>query len=293
MIIKDFKSIHLKSFLCLFVLMFPFYGIHANEEHINEKRIEVAMRKIGHEVLKCLGDHESRVLPIEKEDGRYRISFESEFAFDPDDIISITDLVRMESNIASHLLVEVEHCTSKQVVHIFEIGDGALPACIGRILPKSCYSLLVTVFENTTATLNAEAKPSENSSILLPALVALAFFALLFLGFYIKKQRDAAADPNLILIGASRFDKRNRVLSFENKRIELSHKEAELLSLLHAYANAPLKRDLILQEVWGDEGDYIGRTLDVFISRLRKKLEGDANVKIVNIRGLGYKLVTG
>jgi DNA-binding response OmpR family regulator len=80
-------------------------------------------------------------------------------------------------------------------------------------------------------------------------------------------------------------------LSFEDKSVELSSKEAELLSLLHNFANAPLEREVILQKVWGDEGDYVGRTLDVFISKLRKKLEADANVKIVNIRGVGYKLV--
>jgi len=48
-----------------------------------------------------------------------------------------------------------------------------------------------------------------------------------------------------------------------------------------------------LANVWGDQGDYVGRTLDVFISKLRKKLEADTNVRIVNIRGVGYKLVLG
>ena len=52
-----------------------------------------------------------------------------------------------------------------------------------------------------------------------------------------------------------------------------------------------LEREVILKTVWGDDGDYIGRTLDVFISKLRKKLEANTNLKIVNIRGVGYKLV--
>ena len=56
--------------------------------------------------------------------------------------------------------------------------------------------------------------------------------------------------------------------------------------------NTTVERDVILNMVWGDEGDYVGRTLDVFISKLRKKLEADSSVKIVNIRGVGYKLVT-
>ena len=54
-----------------------------------------------------------------------------------------------------------------------------------------------------------------------------------------------------------------------------------------------MEREKILATVWGDEGDYVGRTLDVFVSKLRKKLEADANVRIVNIRGVGYRLVLG
>lgn len=81
------------------------------------------------------------------------------------------------------------------------------------------------------------------------------------------------------------------VLSLNNQDQELSNKESELLALLNLNANQAVKRDVILQKIWGDEGDYIGRTLDVFISKLRKKLDGDDSVKIVNIRGVGYKLI--
>lgn len=80
-------------------------------------------------------------------------------------------------------------------------------------------------------------------------------------------------------------------LLFADTKIELTSKEADLLSLLHSSANTTIAREQILEIVWGDEGDYIGRTLDVFISKLRKKLEDDPSVKIVNIRGVGYKLI--
>ena len=72
---------------------------------------------------------------------------------------------------------------------------------------------------------------------------------------------------------------------------ELTSKEADLLLLLYNDVNTTVEREVILNRVWGDEGDYVGRTLDVFISKLRKKLEVDSKVKIVNIRGIGYKLV--
>jgi DNA-binding response OmpR family regulator len=80
-------------------------------------------------------------------------------------------------------------------------------------------------------------------------------------------------------------------LSIDNNSVELSGKEVDLLLLLQTSANTTLEREVILKSVWGDEGDYVGRTLDVFISKLRKKLEADSNIKIANIRGVGYKLV--
>ncbi|MBT8195742.1 MAG: winged helix-turn-helix domain-containing protein, partial [Bacteroidia bacterium] len=68
-------------------------------------------------------------------------------------------------------------------------------------------------------------------------------------------------------------------------------KEADLLLLLYNSANTTVERETILIRVWGNDGDYVGRIMDVFISKLRKKLEADTSVKIVNIRGIGYKLV--
>jgi DNA-binding response OmpR family regulator len=72
--------------------------------------------------------------------------------------------------------------------------------------------------------------------------------------------------------------------------MELTSKEADLLLVLHESANKTVEREMILKRVWGDEGDYVGRTLDVFISKLRKRLEFDPSIKIINTRGVGYKL---
>ena len=280
-----------------FTCLLPLIANSATEEVINEKRTRVAMRMIGHEVLRCMGDHDSRIMPIEKIDNHYKIPFEFEFGFDPDDIISIIDRIMTETNVASRYFIEVEQCETKEIVHSYEGGTGIIP-CRGRILPKDCYSLLITLLDDSGTVVQL----SEDVSMTLAGAknvnsfkIGLLIISLLILigvfVYFFKNKNLAEIDPNLILIGASRFDKRNMVLSFENKKVELSNKEAELLSLLHTSANAPVEREVILHRVWGDEGDYVGRTLDVFISKLRKKLEADTSVKIVNIRGIGYKLV--
>jgi DNA-binding winged helix-turn-helix (wHTH) protein len=132
------------------------------------------------------------------------------------------------------------------------------------------------------------------------SLIALpigSFFAFIGLLVYFRKKRAAgnsavnAIDPNRVMIGDTAFDQKNMTLLHAGEKIELSSKESDLLSVLFTNVNTTIEREYILKVVWGDEGDYIGRTLDVFVSKLRKKLEPDHRVKIVNIRGIGYKFI--
>jgi hypothetical protein len=296
-----------KLIVVVLAILLPLSASSAKEEVMHEKRVEVAMRMIGHEILMSLGDSSSRVMPIEEVDGQYRIPFEFDFGFDPGDLIAIVERVMAESGVATDYLVEVEQCETKQVVHSFVIRtttSSDLTPCGGRALPVDCYSLLVTIQDDTTSVANALAATSGSSSLtslatekaspLRSVLLFVPFLLLIgLIEYVVRKMKPADIDPNLILIGASRFDKKHMALSYKDSRIELSNKEADLLSVLHDSVNAPIEREVILQRVWGDEGDYVGRTLDVFISKLRKKLEADASVKIVNVRGVGYKLVVG
>lgn len=316
-----FKQKHQKRIFFLFASILPLAANCTMHEDMGEKHIGVAMRMIGHEVLMCLGDQESRIMPIEKIGEQYKIPFEFEFGFDPDDIVSIVNRVMTESEVAAGYLVEVEQCDTKEIVHSFEIGNPSNPdliPCRGRILPEDCYSLLITILEDTNPAANLPASTAEsisgntaspaeefspgglsftsrekkNATLINSALIIIPLVFLTgFVGYFKRKKKSVSRDPNVILIGASTFDKRDMVLSFNTRRVELSHKEGELLSLLHTSANALVTREFILHKVWGDEGDYVGRTVDVFISKLRRKLEADASVKIVNIRGIGYKLV--
>jgi DNA-binding response OmpR family regulator len=106
-----------------------------------------------------------------------------------------------------------------------------------------------------------------------------------------RRKKPISQNPNWIALGKYHFDTLNAELILEEQRIELTSKESELLLLLYKTVNTTVEKEVLLNKVWGDEGDYIGRTLDVFISKLRKKLEFDPRIKIVNIRGVGYKLV--
>lgn len=281
-------------------LLFLTTATFANEG-LAGSHVKVAMRMIGHEVLLSVGDSTSRVLPIEKEGEGYRIRFASHFQFDPEALGATIDRVMAETRIATGYLVEVQQCDSDKVVYSYEVGilpDRDLIACKERLQPMGCYSLFITLVaaaEAPAALSVPQTDPTPGNDRAIYAGSAVLVLALLaMLGFARNKRRQKGpigAEPQLIPIGAYRFDPRNMQLVLGEEKNELTSKEADLLFLLHSSANTTVERDVILNNVWGDQGDYVGRTLDVFISKLRKKLEADPTIKIVNTRGVGYKLV--
>ncbi len=97
-------------------------------------------------------------------------------------------------------------------------------------------------------------------------------------------------DEQLLLkFGNSTFDTANQILTTADQRTDLTYREAKLLLLLCRHKNKVLDRDLILKSVWEDEGILVGRSVDVFMSRLRKLLKENVAVKITNIHSVGYR----
>ncbi len=92
-------------------------------------------------------------------------------------------------------------------------------------------------------------------------------------------------------IGRYAFDPAKQKLSLDGHETFLSHREAELLRRLCQLRNQVLEKNTVLLELWGDDTFFNGRSLDVFITRLRRYLKDDPQVQIVNIRGVGYKLI--
>ena len=91
-------------------------------------------------------------------------------------------------------------------------------------------------------------------------------------------------------LGHFEFDFSNLVLKNSNTEKLLTQKEAEVLKLLYQNRERVLKREEILKHIWGDDDYFMGRSMDVFISKLRKYLKEDASIQIVNYHGVGFKL---
>ncbi|WP_428741051.1 response regulator transcription factor [Tenacibaculum sp.] len=95
----------------------------------------------------------------------------------------------------------------------------------------------------------------------------------------------------VINIGNYIFNYTKQSLAFHNEIKKLTHREAELLFHLFEKKNEILDRSFILKKLWGDDDFFNARSMDVFISKLRKKLKHDESIQIINIRGYGYKLI--
>ncbi len=94
-----------------------------------------------------------------------------------------------------------------------------------------------------------------------------------------------------IKLGNYIFKYKKQALVFEENTQSLTHREAELLYYLCENRNETLNRTFILKKLWGDDDFFNARSMDVFITKLRKKLNKDEQIKIVNVRGYGYKLI--
>ncbi len=274
----------LKHLFALFVTLTLSSSVNAETD---DQRIKIALRTIGHEFLLQLNDSTSRVLPIENIDGRYAVQFEREFSFEPDFLFIATFKELEESKIMDGYIVEVEECETKKVVHSFETNrskNNDSLACKLRELPESCYIFYFTLIEGNQLKESWIYKSWSNWYLIIILVIAA-------IAYLIKKKRSQKLKADLIDMGKFQFDQKGMSLHLKEQSIELSSKETDLLFLLFSNENKTLEREYILKVVWGDEGDYVGRTLDVFISKLRKKLEADSSLKIINVRGVGYRFV--
>ena len=103
-----------------------------------------------------------------------------------------------------------------------------------------------------------------------------------------KKNKES----NVYKIGKFTFDTQKQILAIGDKQTKLTTKESELLGLLCAHANEILQRDFALKTIWIDDNYFNARSMDVYITKLRKLLKDDPGIEIINIHGKGYKLIT-
>ncbi len=280
-----FGSIFLLS-ISLILVAFNF----TENDDFNLARREILIRKIGHELLLQSGDSVSRVLPLNKiSQNEYQIKFEQEIGILPDSLVNISQRLLVKDKAIADYVVNVLNCDKLLVAYGYAIANNQkddIVSCKGRKLPSACYII------------NIKFKPAvmitAKNGLLLGGISIFAFVGLIFIGSV--KQRKAlpelteTLDDDVFQLGSILFDAKNRKLTLNNINIDLTGTESKVLRIFALSPNEVIERNRIQKEIWEDEGVIVGRSLDMFISKLRKKLELDERVKIVVIRGIGYRL---
>lgn len=114
---------------------------------------------------------------------------------------------------------------------------------------------------------------------------------MLKIEIFLRRSNFAPTElPQLFKIGAFQFDYKNLALKHNDGEKTLTQREADLLLYFAQNQGEILKRSDILVKIWGDDDYFLGRSLDVFISRLRKYLKQDEAISIDNIHGVGFRL---
>jgi hypothetical protein len=252
-------------------------------------RQEILFRKIGHEVLLHSGDSTSRVMPVKRiANNEYQVRFENEFTFQPDSLVKIIRRALAKDNLADNYIVNVLDCSGKGMIFGYVIykheSDNIVP-CSGRKQPKSCYVIDVK-FQSPAIT-------AAQKGYLLGGLPLLAFIGLIISGSVKSRKtkiETEGEEHENIKIGDTLFYPINRQITTGETVTELTVKENKLLLIFAHSPNVVIERSRLQKEIWEDEGVIVGRSLDMFISKLRKKLQQDTSICLLNIHGKGYKL---
>lgn len=107
----------------------------------------------------------------------------------------------------------------------------------------------------------------------------------------LRGNRQNIDKQNLFIIGKYSFDFSRQTLTYNEEKIVISYREAEILRYLASSQNQVVNKEIVLKELWGDNNVYHSRNMDVVITRIRSYLKNDSRVTIINVRGVGYKLV--
>lgn len=111
--------------------------------------------------------------------------------------------------------------------------------------------------------------------------------------FLKRTQKKAGEMAEPVLIGQLEFDFKNLLIKTPSETIQLTQREAELFKYFYQNSNTVLKREDILTKIWGKDDYFLGRSMDVFITKLRKYIKGQEGIEIQTIHGVGFKMLVG
>lgn len=284
--LMDQRKIYFYASLCLAILSAIVLLAYENENEVKTSFTKIALRDVGNKLMLANQDSTSLILPVHKmEESKYQLSFEKPLSIEPDKLVDIVAQSFQKANLPNQYQIEVKQCEDLEVAYSFlqfPNQEKSIIPCSGRFLPQKCYTIEVRFFEKAIA--------SSNKLIWIVLLVGSVVLAVVFFPKRKKVKELNNSNKNSISIGKFQFYPDENKLTVEATEISLSKKEVELLTIFVANPNKIIKREELSKKVWEDHGVFVGRSLDTYISKLRKKLNADENIKLTNVHGIGYML---
>ena len=274
------------------LLLVGFVTKQTSKTEFDSAKEMIVMRQIAHSILLYSKDSTTQVSPINRiSANEFQIPFHSSFSFKPDSLVKIIGRIISRNQLPGNYIVQVTEPQTDKVIFGYAIlgseQENIVP-CVGRIQPAKPYSILISFRD----------KPFRAATWLMGAGVLLLLSAVI-IAWRIKQQATVTNETEEPVTGNNNqpfrignylFYEQTQRLVIGSEEIILTSKESKLLGILAAAPNQIVDRNRLQKKVWEDEGVIVGRSLDVFMSKLRKKLEQDTAVKIISIHGKGYKL---
>lgn len=277
--------------VCL-VCVWAFVNTGVNHTPDEDEKV-VVMRNVGHRVLLQSGDATSTLLPVKKlAEKSYQLQFKQPIRFTADSLVQTIHGQLARAGLGNKYLVKVTNTNTNEVTYTYSVTQSPEASnipCIGRDQVVAPYTITITMGRpGMLAGLST-------SYLLSGAGLALSLLALAMAGIKRKPVKLVNVLPATVdktSIGQYEFFSASGLLKYKGTDIHLTAKEAKVLALFAARPNNTIERQELVKHIWEDEGVVTGgRSLDVFISKLRKKLNNDPAVTITNVHGLGYKLI--
>jgi hypothetical protein len=262
------------------------------------KQANLIVRQLGHRLLLQSGDSTSRVLPVtEIKDGIFLLEFENELVFNHDSLMALVQTLLPKTQFPSGYTVTVHECMKASIIYGFQVNKTSpdILGCSGRSQAPGCYTIEIAFpdFYETTFDHPFINLVCSGMLVLLSVALLIGPFGKSLVQVPAQNQDRSLIKepvPELPALGKFLFDTKNQHLLLRNEVISLTDKECRILELLNNNFGELIPRETLMQKVWISEGVITGRSLDMFVSKLRKKLSGDPELRITNVHGKGYKL---
>lgn len=251
------------------------------------QKINLALRRTVHQLLAQAGDTTSRIPPAQQLTTTiFQIRLDRPFTYKTLPALLQQSLQRQGIN--QKYDVFLLDCRNGELQLGYSLLDfqetGTVP-CADRQQENGCYNLRVSFAPPTPTSRLATGWAGWLTSFLL-----LGSACVIWTKAAQHPKPEPPSGDHRIELGKTSFCLTNQSVVVAGKPSELTYREAKLLNLFVHHPNQLLERNYILKLVWEDEGIIVGRSVDVFVSRLRKLLQPDSSLRIVTVHGVGYRL---